>query len=121
MNKLPKDIKERWVAALRSGKYKQGQDYLCRGDEYCCLGVLQMELDGTTIPGNNDDQLPSMQWAYEHGLSDDPVMVMNWNPTVEIGADDHEDLFYGETTLAELNDSGAYSFNQIADLIEEQL
>jgi hypothetical protein len=26
--KLPKDFKRRWVAALRSGKYKQGTSYL---------------------------------------------------------------------------------------------
>lgn len=40
-------IKERWVKALRSGKYKQGKSLLKRrGEEnpgevtYCCLGVL---------------------------------------------------------------------------------
>lgn len=29
-----------WVQALRSGEYEQGQDYLCRGGKFCCLGVL---------------------------------------------------------------------------------
>lgn len=39
--KKPLAILNEWVAALRSGKYKQGQRYLrsCN-DEYCCLGVL---------------------------------------------------------------------------------
>ena len=35
-------IKERameLVAALRSGKYKQGKNYLRADDTYCCLGV----------------------------------------------------------------------------------
>lgn len=29
-----------WIAALRSGKYKQGRGYLRKGDYYCCLGVF---------------------------------------------------------------------------------
>jgi hypothetical protein len=29
-----------WVAALRSGKYAQGTDKLCKDNAYCCLGVL---------------------------------------------------------------------------------
>lgn len=39
--KLPPKFKEKWVAALRSGKYKQGKDFLYNKDEdtYCCLGV----------------------------------------------------------------------------------
>jgi hypothetical protein len=34
------ELRDRWIAALRSGKYKQGQYHLHSGDEYCCLGVL---------------------------------------------------------------------------------
>ncbi len=41
---MNKEIKKKWIAALRSGKYKQGTDYLkikgVRGTSYCCLGVL---------------------------------------------------------------------------------
>ena len=29
-----------WVAALRSGEYTQGMEYLRRGHRFCCLGVL---------------------------------------------------------------------------------
>lgn len=42
---LPKDFAERWIAALRSGNYKQGKSKLCTIDSnnniptYCCLGV----------------------------------------------------------------------------------
>ena len=32
--------KIKWLKALRSGKYSQGQDCLKDGDDYCCLGVL---------------------------------------------------------------------------------
>lgn len=41
---LTKDQKEKWVAALRSGKYKQGRCLLKQGNpfdlSYCCIGVL---------------------------------------------------------------------------------
>ncbi len=40
-NKLPAEFKEKWIAALRSGKYKQGslQLYNQYDNSYCCLGV----------------------------------------------------------------------------------
>lgn len=119
MNKLPVDIKKKWVDALRSGKYEQGREYLCDGDRYCCLGVLQKELDGCTTPMYDDSQLPSMTWAYEHGLVEDPSDREEWNPRVKVVFDDFD--FDGHVQLSELNDSGDFSFNQIADLIEEQL
>lgn len=39
--RLPKKFKEKWVKALRSGKYKQGggQLYNELDNSYCCLGV----------------------------------------------------------------------------------
>lgn len=32
--------RDAWVAALRSGKYRQGQDRLRSESGFCCLGVL---------------------------------------------------------------------------------
>lgn len=41
---MKKELKEEWVKALRSGKYKQGREMLRKNvngeDYYCCLGVL---------------------------------------------------------------------------------
>lgn len=34
------EVKEKWIAALRSNEYKQTQGYLHTHDGYCCLGVL---------------------------------------------------------------------------------
>lgn len=34
------EIAQKWIADLRSGKYKQGQGQLCDGKTHCCLGVL---------------------------------------------------------------------------------
>lgn len=38
---MNKEVKAKWVAALRSGEYKQGKGRLKNiNNEYCCLGVL---------------------------------------------------------------------------------
>ena len=39
--KLPKVFKKKWIAALRSGEFKQGigQVYEDMTDRYCCIGV----------------------------------------------------------------------------------
>ena len=37
-NELNEKARE-WVAALRSGKYKQGKGALSTEDRFCCLGV----------------------------------------------------------------------------------
>ncbi len=33
-------LKHAWMAALRSGTYRQGYGFLHKDDHYCCLGVL---------------------------------------------------------------------------------
>lgn len=44
---------EKWVKALRSGKYEQGKSYLKKDNKYCCLGVLydvlKIQPDGVGI------------------------------------------------------------------------
>lgn len=37
--KLPKAFKKKWVDALLSGEYKQGEGDLLHVGKYCCLGV----------------------------------------------------------------------------------
>lgn len=37
---MNREVKEKWVAALRSGKYVQGENALFSEGKYCCLGVL---------------------------------------------------------------------------------
>jgi len=38
--RLPEDIKDEWLLALKSGGYKKGKGVLCKDEKYCCLGVL---------------------------------------------------------------------------------
>lgn len=60
--KLDKEVKAKWVEALRSGKFKQGKGKLKYGDNYCCLGVA-CEIGITSKDFNSElvslDFLPS--------------------------------------------------------------
>jgi hypothetical protein len=40
MSKLPLEVKEKWLTALRSGEYEQTTQSLKNDGRYCCLGVL---------------------------------------------------------------------------------
>ena len=112
------EIKSRWVAALRSGQYKQIRGGLSDGEGFCCLGVLcnlhALETDTRwESPGER-------KWAdYLMGNEVLPKRVMKW-----AGLDDEDP--YVETkilgySLTCWNDHMHYSFDQIANLIEEKL
>lgn len=100
---MKKEVMEKWVAALRSGKWEQGFGRLKTQDnKYCCLGVLCQVLD---IPINLDtrwgsDSILSME-AQELGGLQSPNGIMG--------------LSY---SLAELNDT-KHTFLEIADIIED--
>ncbi len=38
--KMNPEVKQKWIGALRSGKYEQGTEKLRSVSGYCCLGVL---------------------------------------------------------------------------------
>jgi hypothetical protein len=127
------EVKDQWVAALRSGEYKQGKGVLHRKvggeDQFCCLGVLcdlAVKAGVTTVDASDDYNLI-------YGPEDDrntaypPADVVEWaglksaNPYVPF---EHEEWPDQKTApLTALNDSGplAQTFNDIADVIEEHL
>ncbi len=37
--KLDKEFATKWLAALRSGEYEQGKNFLFKNGKYCCVGV----------------------------------------------------------------------------------
>jgi hypothetical protein len=97
--KMNPELKAKWVAALRSGKYEQERGDIGRGNKLCCLGVLSV------VSG-------------ERRISNGVPGVLFW---VDYIKTDH-------MTLVALNDgdpdngnAGAKSFAQIADYIEEHL
>lgn len=115
---MNEEIKKRWVAALRSGEYKQGQMVLHNvcNDSYCCLGVL-CELYCKEHPDLSVKSQCHHEFEYYFNVHEVlPTEIIEWadldgaNPIAE----------HWDTTIAEMNDSGK-PFSEIADLIEEDL
>jgi hypothetical protein len=118
-NRMPQALKEQWLNALRSGNYIQGTAWLFnpKDTSYCCLGVLEHAIDGEVemISESCSFALPSQVWAEKHGI--------------EFNGKSQEDflvwplLYYQRklTSAFTLNDEFGLTFNEIADLIEDQI
>jgi hypothetical protein len=104
------DIQKEWVAALRSGQYKQGKGLLRdKNDNFCCLGVLcEILAQKGKIPS------AELKLSFE---SDIYAYDGRWKflpNSVEVLTR------VGETNeLMRMNDSGE-SFDKIADYIESE-
>lgn len=122
--------KAEWLTALRSGEYEQGAGYLNRNSKFCCLGVatdlaVKAGLGAWQMGINTEfgvhDFIPAdgTHERGECGLL--PREVARWlgiestNPAVEVGD------FRALRRLTVLNDEHKLSFDEIAELIEEQL
>jgi hypothetical protein len=131
--KMNTEVKQKWIDALRSGKYDQGSEKLRSVTGYCCLGVLcdlyakehnqEWEFRGIT----ETNLQPQDYWYFEDQSEFLPDSVRDWaglpfgNPNVRVDVtdnDDEDDWFYNDE-IANLNDSG-YTFNELSKLIEQQ-
>lgn len=101
------EMKAKWLEALRSGKYKQGQTFLRQANRYCCLGVL-CDLDGAGWISNGSP-------CPTYKSSDGEVHVL-LNDRINRLNIDRE--LCGR--VSGKNDSGE-SFDEIADWLEENL
>lgn len=110
---MPRGLRKKWLAALRSGKYKQGQGCLYNPDDksFCCLGVL----NHIALKGNVE--------VVEHEPDDDYYLEKGdflelpsreFCTTFNIDMPDHM-----QESLVTMNDDGRCSFVEIADYIEE--
>ncbi len=115
MQKLPKEFKEKWIAALRSGKYEQGQDVLFNEESntYCCLGVAChiIGIKKSTISHKCLLNLDNLSRKVLHKL-----------PEAIIGSDNSNSDEYNEivSKLVTYNDKGK-SFKWIASYISRYL
>ena len=111
---MKKKLKEKWVAALRSGEYCQTEGSLIDEHGYCCLGVL---CDVAGIPQNEDEDFVDRQGCKLGNLGSSPAASVNLikrgglNGVLSGGV---------RQSLAMMNDNGA-TFDEIADEIEENL
>lgn len=110
---MKKKIKDKWVAALRSGEYVQGRGQLRDSEnKFCCLGVLcnihAMENPDFAPTQTNKDSYGG-EWLVL------PKIVEDW-----AGISYDENDFTSE--VVDMND-GTHrrrcTFNEIADYIEE--
>lgn len=121
---MNQEVKAKWVAALRSGKYEQTYTLLHDGGGcYCCLGVL-CDISGLGQWVERPDGAP--EYVVGAFSADDipPHAVLDWAgfeagpktilriPSVSIDDVDNQ--------LHDHNDAGR-SFAAIADAIEAQL
>lgn len=116
---MNKEIKAKWLAALRSGKYRQGHGFLkINGengaqDRFCCLGVL-CEL---AVEAGVTSRL-SENYETNYGIPGDtntavlPAHVQEWAGIDRAGS-------YGEESSCLTGDNdGGTPFSEIADIIE---
>jgi hypothetical protein len=108
---------KKWVKALRSGKYKQGKNYLRTGDRFCCLGVAcELAVKAGIIPPASEPTIQAAVkgvLAYEDQKFGLPKSVQTW-----LGLQDCLGRF-ADTTLGHLNDKGK-RFTTIARIIESE-
>jgi hypothetical protein len=132
---MNKKIKDRWVKALRSGKYQQGKGVLCNINsetgkrEYCCLGVLSdlaVKSRVLSAPKRVHDDIEGDVFKYTDGDGEEcsyytPRDVAEWAGLPWI------DPSVAGAKLSQHNDGneieGVYrkDFDEIADLIDKEL
>lgn len=116
-----KSMKKKWVAALRSGKFKQTTGVLCQVDNrgrakgHCCLGVLCQvaKTEGFKIKIERDKFSDVRNYSYDGEVSQS-----------ELPAELARELKLRPASLKKLmtmNDNDGKDFNQIADHIEKKL
>ena len=120
---MNKEIKAKWIEALKSGKYKQTKGTLKDEHGYCCLGVLceifrEETGKGEFVPTlkNSNNKRFQADDIIEEGVPPSPVIkwaeMENNNPSITL--DEKPKL------LAVANDNGS-TFLELADIIEQQL
>ena len=113
-NKIAPEVKElrrKWLRALRSGRYKQGRGVLCRiiddnRYEYCCLGVLCISL-----------RQPMKKYEYKDNL----MKFGKYEVIYCLDDETQEKLEISHNMVDKLMDmnDGGKSFKEIADYLEK--
>jgi len=111
-------IKTKWVKALRSGKYEQGQASLrSKLNRFCCLGVLCDIIDDSKW--KKPVQINNFSYLYGDNITSLPFLLLK---EIDLDKGDQDNLI--------LMNDGAWrdglqgqglTFKEIADYIEENL
>lgn len=111
---MKKEIADAWVKALRSGEYEQGYKCLYQNNTYCCLGVLCDLAEKEKICKKASDYRDRVYFDEERLCL--PESVIEWSGMLSRSGERAE----FEESLADLNDSQEYSFEEIANIIEKE-
>lgn len=128
---MHEDVKNTWVAALRSGRFAQGTGYLAQHTEpgqpkqYCCLGVLMELAIDAGLGIKRECCGPAVLYGDRTGDCNAALIpsVREWSGVRFCDGlfGEHPNgssvLVMGSKSLSDLNDSGK-SFGTIADAIE---
>jgi hypothetical protein len=98
---LEKEEKNKWTAALRSGKYKQTKGTLKDHVGYCCIGVYA---EANNIPISEDGDHMIVNYSKKM-----------YDPLVDKIGDDNINKLW------QMNDNRDNSFEEIADWIDQNL
>lgn len=126
---MNKEIKQKWINALVSGKYQQGKGKLCRDNKYCCLGVLAEELG---VLGDYPESDPQGLHSIDGKLATYRVIptASGWKSHSVLTAKIRKEVglsMEDQDLLIDMNDGigkfwgNSKPFSQIADWIEENL
>lgn len=119
-----RELLDRWIKALRSGNYKQGNGtlYNTKSDQYCCLGVLGREC-GESLDVLGKLLLPTIHqdWWKLRNLAVTPPAVTapaGVSPIARRVLDSYGKHTPITKTCSILNDIAGWNFNQIADWLD---
>lgn len=104
-------FKDKWIKALRSGLYPQGNNALNENGKYCCLGVLA-EINNEPKK-QTDEKTASFTYTFSGYDNYRSTTVV---PVAYCGIDRG-----AQGRLMTMNDDEHKSFVQIADFIEKNL
>jgi hypothetical protein len=117
---MEQELKDKWLAALRSGNYQQTTDSLHKDGAYCCLGVL------CTVAGADMSRQQRSFVDYEgEGVVTEPAAWIdekNYTDDEELGPLLLSRFGIGnkvENALVTMNDTEKRDFTEIADWIEK--
>lgn len=109
---MNKELRDKWITALRSGEYKQGQSALRtstkHGDRYCCLGVLADIVDSK---GWRRKLFPGLDWTIHRTESGRLNKTLRHRIRLDVEI---------ENQLIDMNDNGK-RFKTIANWIEKNI
>ncbi len=109
------ELKQKWLAALRSGDYKQTKSCLHNKDGYCCLGVL-CDISGIGHWDQNKEVHGEIPYVASNGkrwFSIAPTEVKQ-----AVAADSVDSAVWAG--VIDMNDEGK-TFAEIADYLEKVL